>query len=104
MSKKSWLILNVNDEARECAKKMAKLERKPMGKWISDYILKKESQNISSTSPTNNKEDLEDIKKALKAIYNEVHAVHIELNNLQITSTSKGEITHKNKFLGKWLG
>lgn len=107
MSKKNlWVVLNVSDEAKNEAKKRAKLEKKPIGEWLSKNIIGKEScydspgekikdddltllVSITDTIST----EIDELKLGMKAIY----------NNLEELKRGK-DVVPKRSFFGKFLG
>lgn len=85
MSKKDlWVILNVSEEAKSEAKKKAKLEKKNIGRWLSEYILTKEKKPDNSVETykhliaisDNIFTELDEIKLGIKAIYNQLNELN----------------------------
>lgn len=108
----SWMVLDVREEARDLAKKRAKLEKKKMGVWLSDYILGK-SNLYKNPDQRGDCEDLipiiddiskemDEIKLGLKVIYDELNELNHSLQSMQLTPNK--DSPPKNKFFGKFLG
>ncbi len=102
MSKnKIWAVLDVSEEAKDEAKKRAKLEKKNIGIWLSDYILGKGNDN--SIEKMEHKDflavadnislQMNEIKLGMKAIYNELSEIRHEIHPLP-----------KKNFFSKFLG
>lgn len=107
MSKNNiWAVLNVSEEAKNEAKRRAKLEKKPIGEWLSHHIIGKES--FYDNMGEKNKDDdltllvsitdtisteIDELKLGMKAIY----------NKLEEFKPGKYVVT-KRSFFGKFLG
>lgn len=84
MSKNNvWAVLEVSEEAKDEAKKRAKLEGKKIGIWLSDYIVGKQNDNSIEkmrykdfiTVADNISLEMDEIKLGIKAIYNELSQI-----------------------------
>lgn len=96
----SWLILNVSEEAREEAKKKAKLEKKTIGEWLSAHITEEKNIHTNYDEKNKNKDlnllvsiadnistEIDELKLGMKAIYNKLD-----------------ELKREKGFFGKFLG
>lgn len=100
MSKNNiWAVLDVSEEAKDEAKKRAKLEKKKIGVWLSDYIMGKGNvhENSDETLKRNSfiAREIDEIKLGMKAIYDELG--EIKMNTHPIPTTKKN-------FFSKFLG
>lgn len=84
-NKKIWVISDVNDEARNNAKKLAKSAKKKMGHWISDLILSK-GTNIKELEDIEiNKRimlEITDIKILINEIYSQMDDISMKLHQM----------------------
>jgi tetrahydromethanopterin S-methyltransferase subunit A len=84
-NKKIWVISDVNDEARNNAKKLAKIAKKKMGHWISDLILNKET-NIKEFEDREIIKDIEAeitvIKHLINEIYSQMDDISMKLHHM----------------------
>lgn len=85
-TKNLWTIIDVSEEARDEAKKRAKLENKKIGRWISDLILEKENMQDNSEEIIKSHSfiarEIDEIKLGMKAIYDELIEIKMETHPL----------------------
>lgn len=102
-SKKIWVVADIEDRAKNKAKELAKLDKKKIGKWLSDLILNKNSQSAFGTMyvgdhPDSSK-DIRQIMNYLEKIHVEIHEIYMQLAHLSI----KIHPLKKNTFFDKFF-
>jgi hypothetical protein len=113
MSKNNlWAVLDVREEARDLAKKRAKLEKKKIGAWLSDLILGKSNLYTNSNQMGDCQDlipiiddlskEMDEIKLGLKVIYDELNELNHSIQSIQVSP--KKDSPPKHKFFGKFLG
>lgn len=100
MSKNNvWAVLNMREEAKDEAKKRAKLEGKKIGIWLSNHIMGKGNvpENSNETLKSNSfiAREIEEIKLGMKAIYDELGEIKMNIHPIP---------TPKKSFFSKFLG
>lgn len=95
-SQKIWVISDVDNQVKDKAKELAKLDKKKIGAWLTDLILKRNSQ--STLHITDQIDNSKDIKKILENITFEICELHIKLDNLSSKFSSLENKTFFNKF------
>ena len=100
MSKNNvWAVLDVSEEAKDEAKKRAKLEGKKIGIWLSNHIMGKGNvpENSNETLKSNSfiAREIEEIKLGMKAIYDELGEIKMNIHPIP---------TPKKSFFSKFLG
>ena len=100
MSKNNvWAVLDVSEEAKDEAKKRAKLEGKKIGIWLSKHIMGKGNvhENPDETLKSNSfiARGIDEIKLGMKAIYDELGEIKMNIHPIP---------TPKKSFFSKFLG
>jgi hypothetical protein len=77
-NKKIWVVSDVEDEAKDEAKRLAKIAGKKVGPWLTEAIFNAGGSNYPSKN-----EDNADISNELKKIIRNHDEVIMKLNGLQ---------------------
>ena len=87
MSKNNvWAVLNMREEAKDEAKKRAKLEGKKIGIWLSNHIMGKGNvpENSNEALKSNYfiaiEREIDEIKLGMKAIYDELGEIKMNIH------------------------
>lgn len=81
--KKLWVLSDVEDLAKNLAKKLAKEDKIKIGPWITRLILnKKDTESLVDMAFTEISPDDNKIIKRLDKITMEIHDIHVQLATL----------------------
>lgn len=98
-----WAILDVSYEARDEAKRMAKLEKKKIGKLLEELIEGHKNKDCIGYKATKNQEGAYEMEPMLDNIYNAqvgtLSAIQLILKNTQdlLYTLKVDKINEKNK-------
>jgi hypothetical protein len=94
-SKKLWVLSDVEDIAKDKAKQLAKLDKKKIGQWLTDLILKKSQSPFPVTDQYDSAKDIKKIMDCLVKINFEICELNLKLDKVAPVEKK----TFFNKFL-----
>ena len=82
-NKKLWVVSDVDEKAKDKAKKLAKLDKKKIGQWLSEFILNINTQSVLDIAgQIDSSNDVRKIMNSLDKINIEINDIHVELSYL----------------------
>lgn len=99
-NKKIWVVAGVEDQAKDKAKELAKLDKKKLGPWITELISNRNPQSfLDIAGQLDSSKDVIKIMNYLEKIHVLIHDINIQLS----TISYKIHPLEKKSFLDKFF-